>query len=99
MLDREAHASPSPLPPCFLCPPTRRYYTSLRVGYSSFDVTYGGSTGPGTVATRDAPFESVAVRLLFHDTTDWERQGLATRRMQVRGERAHAEEWGECSRR
>ena len=57
------------------------YYTRLVVGYGP-DVTFGGLTGPGALVTPSAPFESIPVRLLFHDTTDWERQGLANRRMQ-----------------
>jgi hypothetical protein len=58
------------------------YYTRLMVGYGP-DVTYGGLTGPGAlVAPGPDAFESVAVRLLFHDSTDVERQGLGTRRMQ-----------------
>ena len=57
------------------------YYTVLKVGYG-VDVTFGGLTGPGTLVTTSEPFESIGVRLLLHDTTDWERQGLATRRMQ-----------------
>ena len=58
------------------------YYTYLRVGYGP-DVTFGGPTGPGALVSPGdaAPFESIAVRLLFHDSTDWERQGLGTRRM------------------
>lgn len=59
------------------------YYTRLMVGYGP-DVTFGGPTGPGALVTSNdtLPFESIAVRLLFHDSTDWERQGLGTRRMQ-----------------
>jgi hypothetical protein len=59
------------------------YYTRLKVGYGP-DVTFGGPTGPGVLVSAGdaAPFESIPVRLLFHDTTDWERQGLGTRRMQ-----------------
>jgi hypothetical protein len=59
------------------------YYTRLMVGYGP-DVTFGGLTGPGALVSAGdaAPFESIAVRLLFHDTTDFERQGLGTRRMQ-----------------
>ena len=57
------------------------YYTFLKVGYGP-DITFGGMTGPGTLVTPDTPFESIGVRVLLHDTTDWERQGIATRRMQ-----------------
>jgi len=59
------------------------YYTRLMVGYGP-DITFGGLTGPGALVSSSdpAPFESIAVRLLFHDSTDWERQGLGTRRMQ-----------------
>jgi hypothetical protein len=57
------------------------YYTFLRAGYGP-DVTFGGLTGPGALVSAAQPFESIAVRLLFHDTSDWERQGIATRRMQ-----------------
>ena len=53
------------------------------VGYGP-DVTFGGLTGPGALVSPGdaAPFESIAARLLFHDSTDYERQGLGTRRMQ-----------------
>ena len=58
------------------------YYTSLRLGYG-YDVIFGNTTGPSTFVTAATPFTSIAARLLFHDSTDWERQGLATRRMQT----------------
>ena len=59
------------------------YYTALKVGYGP-DVAYGGLTGPGALVTPASPFTSISVRLLFHDTTELERQGLGVRRMHAR---------------
>jgi hypothetical protein len=52
------------------------YYTLLSVGYDG--------AGPGAVlAPGAAPFESVAVRLIYHDSTAWERKGLGMRKVQA----------------
>jgi hypothetical protein len=52
------------------------YYTLLSVGY--------GGTGPGAVvAPGGAPFASVSVRLIYHDSSAWERKGLGVRRVQA----------------
>eukprot|EP00759_Apiculatamorpha_spiralis_P003710 PhF_6_TR11721/c0_g1_i1/m.19116 len=58
------------------------YYTYLQVGYG-VDTTFGGSTGPGVLVTATAPFDSISIRTVLHDTTDWERQGLAIRLVQA----------------
>ena len=55
------------------------YYTLLRVGYDD-DVTFGGPTGPGAVVAPGGSWASQDVRTTFHDTTDFERQGLGLRR-------------------
>ena len=52
------------------------YYTLLSVGYDG--------TGPGAVlAPGAAPFVSVSVRLIYHDSSAWERKGLGVRKVQA----------------
>ena len=52
------------------------YYTLLSVGYDG--------AGPGAVvAPGGAPFASVSVRLIYHDSAAWERKGLGVRRVQA----------------
>ena len=55
------------------------YYTLLELGYGD-DVVFGGPTGPGAVVAPGAAWASQDVRVVFHDSTDVERQGLGTRR-------------------
>ena len=50
------------------------YYSLLRVGYAGL--------GPGAVVAPGAAFASISARFVYHDTTDWERQGLGIRRAQ-----------------
>ena len=56
------------------------YYTLLRVGYGD-DVTYGGPTGPGVVVPPGGDWASQDVRTTYHDSTDFERQGLGLRKV------------------
>ena len=51
------------------------YYTRLSVGYDG--------AGPGAVLAPGAAFESVSVRLIYHDSGAWERKGLGVRRVQA----------------
>ena len=66
-------------------------YTFLNVGYTS-SVTFGGSTGPGALVVPGgagkpgtsfggSSWSSLSVRLVYHDSNDQERQGLAVRAM------------------
>ena len=54
----------------------------MKLGYG-LDIIFGNSTGPAARVTPSAPFTSIAARLLFHDSFDYERQGLGARRMQT----------------
>jgi hypothetical protein len=56
------------------------YYTRLSLGYSD-DVTFGGPTGPGVIINPGSIWESTDIRQVFHDTTDFERQGLGLRKV------------------
>jgi hypothetical protein len=57
------------------------YYTRLQAGYE-VDVYFGGPTGPGALVTPSNPWEGEASRFVLHDTTDWDRQGVAIRKVQ-----------------
>jgi hypothetical protein len=50
------------------------YYSLLRVGYDGL--------GPGAVVPPGSAFSSVSERFVYHDSSEWERQGLGIRRVQ-----------------
>lgn len=65
------------------------YRTLLVLGYSSYDVVYHGTRGPGAVVTNaraggNTTWTSISVREVLHDSNDVERQGLAVRLMHRR---------------
>ena len=55
-------------------------YTFLIIGYGA-DMVYGSPSGPGANVTATEHFESLSVVEILHDNMDYERQGLAIKRM------------------
>ena len=60
---------------------TYTYYTFLVLGYG-YNTVYGNRTGPGAMVSAPEEFVSEAIVEILQDSNDYERQGLAIRRMQ-----------------
>lgn len=58
---------------------TWTYYTYLRVGYS-FDIVFGGPTGPAAIVAPKTTFQGLSWRFILHDSPDLDRRGITIKR-------------------